>query len=201
MSRVCIWLSHIRISDIYIGPHRVQLSEVHTMNESSHMWMSRVCIWLSHLYIRYMYRASSRAIVWGTHDEWVLSHMWMSRVCIWLSHVYIRPTYRASSQCTCLRYTRRMSHATHVSESCLRMGESYGVATVSRLLKIIGLFCKRALSKRGYSAKETYDFKEPTSRSHPIPHKWMSHIYTRISHVTHGSESRLHVNESCHAYE
>ena len=29
----------------------------------------------------------------------------------------------------------------------------YGVATISRLLKIIGLFCKRALIKRRYSAK------------------------------------------------
>ena len=44
----------------------------------------------------------------------------------------------------------------------------YGVATMSRLLKIIGLFCKRALQKREYSAKETYNFKEPTNRSHPI---------------------------------
>jgi len=39
---------------------------------------------------------------------------------------------------------------------------------ISRLLKIIGLFCKRALSKRPYSAKETYNFKEPTNRSQPI---------------------------------
>ena len=31
----------------------------------------------------------------------------------------------------------------------------YGVATISRLLQMIGLFCKRALSKRLYSAKET----------------------------------------------
>ena len=44
----------------------------------------------------------------------------------------------------------------------------YGVASSSRLLKIIGLFCKRALQKRRYSAKETYNFKEPTNRSHPI---------------------------------
>jgi len=43
-----------------------------------------------------------------------------------------------------------------------------GLATISRLLKITGLFCKRALSKRTYSAKETYNFKEPTNRSHPI---------------------------------
>jgi len=46
-------------------------------------------------------------------------------------------------------------------------GKCYGVATISRLLKIIGLFCKIALQKRLYSAKETYSFKEPTNRSHP----------------------------------
>ena len=45
---------------------------------------------------------------------------------------------------------------------------AYGLATISRLLKIIGLFCKKTLSKRLYSAKETYNFKEPTNRSHPI---------------------------------
>jgi len=44
----------------------------------------------------------------------------------------------------------------------------YTVATISKLLKIIGLFCKRALSKRKYSAKKTYDFEEPTTCSHPI---------------------------------
>ena len=45
---------------------------------------------------------------------------------------------------------------------------AYGVATISRLLKITGLFCKRSLWKRLYSAKETYNFKEPINRSHPI---------------------------------
>ena len=44
----------------------------------------------------------------------------------------------------------------------------YGLATSSRLLKIIGLFCKRALQKRLYSAKETCNFKEPTNSSHTI---------------------------------
>ena len=42
------------------------------------------------------------------------------------------------------------------------------MASTSRLLKITGLFCKRARWKRLYSAKETYNFKEPTNRSHPI---------------------------------
>ena len=48
----------------------------------------------------------------------------------------------------------------------------YRVATTSRLLKITGLFCKRALYKRQYSAKETYDFKEPTNRRHTISPKY-----------------------------
>jgi len=48
------------------------------------------------------------------------------------------------------------------------MGQFYEVATMNRLHEIIGLFCKRALSKRLYSAKETYNLKEPINRSHPM---------------------------------
>jgi len=46
--------------------------------------------------------------------------------------------------------------------------KTYEVATISRPFKIIGLFCKRALWKRLYSAKGIYNFKEPTNRSQPI---------------------------------
>jgi len=38
------------------------------------------------------------------------------------------------------------------------------VAAISRPFKIPGLFCKRALQKRLYSAKETDDFKERTNQ-------------------------------------
>jgi len=44
----------------------------------------------------------------------------------------------------------------------------YGVATISRLLKTIGLFCKRDLLNKRSSAKETYNLTEPTNQSHPI---------------------------------
>ena len=37
------------------------------------------------------------------------------------------------------------------------------------MLKNIGLFCKRDLQKRPIFCKETYIFKHPTHRSHPIP--------------------------------
>jgi len=47
-------------------------------------------------------------------------------------------------------------------------GFGYGVASVSRIDKIVGLFCKRALYKRHYSAKETCNVIDRTTRSHPI---------------------------------
>ena len=54
------------------------------------------------------------------------------------------------------------------------------MATIRRLLKIIGLFCKRALLKRRYSAKETYDFEEPTTRSHPLVLVERVHVNTDV---------------------
>jgi len=42
------------------------------------------------------------------------------------------------------------------------------VTRVTLTQKIIGLFCKRALQKRQYSAKATYNFIDPTDHSHPI---------------------------------
>jgi len=49
-----------------------------------------------------------------------------------------------------------------------RLLHDYVVATISRLLKVTGFFGKRTLYKRRYSAIETYNFKEPTNRSHLI---------------------------------
>jgi len=58
-----------------------------------------------------------------------------------------------------------------------RRTQRYAVATISRLLKITGLFCKRTLQKRLYSAKETYDFRDPTRQSHPIRHTCLTDIH------------------------
>jgi len=52
----------------------------------------------------------------------------------------------------------------------MRGMEEYGVATMSRLLKIIGLFCRTQSRLLGSFAKETYNFKEPTNRSQPLSH-------------------------------
>ena len=52
----------------------------------------------------------------------------------------------------------------------------YGVAEISRLLKITGLFCKRSLQTRPTFSKKTYNLKEPTNRSHPICPICLSHV-------------------------
>jgi len=57
-------------------------------------------------------------------------------------------------------------------ESC-----TYVVATISRLLKIIGLFCRISSLLLGSIAKETYNFKKPTNRSHLIPPSTYEHLH------------------------
>ena len=48
------------------------------------------------------------------------------------------------------------------------IAECYAVATVSRIDKIIGLFCRISSLLQGSFAKETHNFIDPTNRSHPI---------------------------------
>jgi len=45
--------------------------------------------------------------------------------------------------------------------------QNYGVASVSRIDNIESLFCKRALHKRRYSAKENYNLIDPTNVATP----------------------------------
>jgi len=84
---------------------------------------------------------------------------------------------------------------------------SYGVDTISRLLKIIGLFCKRALQKRRYSAKETYNSKEPTNRSHPmidlvyiLLHEFVFSNTTHIPHAHTNTYALLKRKHTCANY-
>ena len=89
-------------------------------------------------------------------------------------HIPCAPTGNTHSLCpsctpcdfqTQLLYSLWSSN--HLSEPC--EVAQYGAATTRRLLKITGLFCNRDLEKRRYSAKEPYNFKEPTTCSRPIP--------------------------------
>ena len=52
----------------------------------------------------------------------------------------------------------------------LQRSQECGVATISTLLKNIGPFCRISSLLQGSFAKEDYNFKEFTNRSHPIPY-------------------------------
>jgi len=71
--------------------------------------------------------------------------------------------------CVCARRSVCLHVCVHWMHVYTMVWHHYGVATINRLLKIIGLFCKRALQKRPIFCKETNDLKEPTNHSHPIP--------------------------------
>ena len=56
----------------------------------------------------------------------------------------------------------------HVDLAVFLFTGRYGVATISRLDKIIVLFCRIASLLWGSFAKETYNLIDPTNISHPI---------------------------------
>jgi len=66
--------------------------------------------------------------------------------------------------CSTTRWLPRTPLSTHTHISLY-----YGVAGIGRLLKIIRLFGRISSLFKGSFAKETCNFKEPSSRSHPIP--------------------------------
>ena len=128
------------------------------MNESCHVYLSD----FTHEWIMSIY-------------EWIMSHVfgrfnisisYMNESC----HVYLSD----------FTHEWIMSHINKTSN--VYMG--YGIST---LLKIIGLFCKRAQYKRLYSAKETSNLKEPTNHSHPASHVCRSH----------NSQECIRMNVSC----
>jgi len=80
-------------------------------------------------------------------------------------------------------FTNLFANTQNGSKETSLINLSYGVATISRMLKNIGLFCKRALQKRPVFCKETCIFKHPTHRSHPILYKRVTSCYTHMLHI------------------
>ena len=62
---------------------------------------------------------------------------------------------------------------------------SHGVARINRLLKIIRLFCKRALQKRRYSGKVTYNLIDPTDCIQQVARRDSVYICTYIYTYIH----------------
>jgi len=136
--------------------------------------------WNQHL--RTPYEWAMWRPMWVSHVpcEWVMSRRNMACP-TWMSHANQRP------------YGCVVSHMNESFTVVTWNETSYGVALVSWIDSIIVLFRKRALEKRRYSWKKTYNLIDPTDRSHPVfaPCISMHHAaYEWIIRITH-------INASC----
>ena len=84
----------------------------------------------------------------------------------------------------------------YMKETYARYGTRYGVATISRLLKIKRLFCRISALLWGSFAKETYKLKEPTNRSHPVCDVFNKRIFLNHSRHTH-----IYIKETIYVYK
>ena len=112
---------------------------------------------------------------------YIYTHIYIHKYTCMCIHIYAH-IYTYHSICTCdihaymyiytyiymYIYSYIRSELKHTLQLALQLTPIGGVATIRRLLKITGLLSKRALWKRLYSAKETYNLKEPTNRTHLI---------------------------------
>jgi len=161
------WMSHVAHMN---GSYRTYewvmshlwMSPRHTQNESCHTFrMSPVTNmkWAISVYSSELTRGHSEyAMTRSVCMSWLLlyvcykiRHVWHDDFITLLFNVY-----------------NTFEYTTFVMISWQSQWRRYGVALVSRIDKIVGLFCKRALFKRQYSAKEIYNVIDPTYRSHPI---------------------------------
>ena len=72
---------------------------------------------------------------------------------------------------------------------------TYGVDTISRLLKNVGLFCRIWSLLWCSFAKEPYNLKARTDRSHPIYCMHVAHIK---GHITHADASTRRLHDESH---
>jgi len=154
---------------------------------------------------------------WHMWETWMYEMTHMRDKTIWERHIWERHIADIKEACHTCGWG--MSHiwmrrGTHMYESChayeygMSDRKGYGVPTVSRIDKSIGLFCKLLSLLSGSFAKETYSLIDPTNRSHPI----MSHTHgvchaIWLRHVTSTQQSChvymntvTYMNETCHAY-
>jgi len=120
--------------------------------KSTGMSLYRFLVWVSYVYVYEAHWCDQKLIL-----------------CTHVVYVVVQVFDLSLFRCLLVSFDVCWSFLKHVGLFWCIYGESrYGVALASRIDKIIGLFCKRALLKRRYSAKETYNFIDSTGRSHPI---------------------------------
>ena len=113
---------------------------------------ARYVQWVIHVSQSYWAYCTCLEFVESLKDEvdWCAPHVELGKGCR-MSHLYTTNVMSRAHITNSISRTRRSMHKWH-EMNCERIGAllksnsvRYGVATISRLLKIIGFFCKRAL--------------------------------------------------------
>ena len=102
-----------------------------------------------------------------------------------MSSIYIIPSTLSSE----LSFAQRAPTDCEISKrqkflKTARWYMLYGAAMISRLLKILGLFCRISCLLQGSFAIKTYNLKVPTHRSHPIGAILFAAEYVYYTHNT-----------------
>jgi len=148
-------------------------SSMCAMTHSYVPWRIYMCpdsfIWhVMHLYVSWLIH------IWRAMTHSYVTHMCVTRLinmthtgswlcfthaCVpWLIHIWRAMTHSQGMCHICMCHDSFIWYDTHMLLN----------RALNSSFKITGLFCKRALQKRLYSAKETCNFQEPTNHSHPI---------------------------------
>jgi len=129
----------------------------HVCNKScgKYEWVMSHKMWHATHVIQRGMRHATHSTSTTTLVHWVMSHVW-TKSCGKYECVMSRTMWHVTIVTSHVTHT--MSHVTHVTSHVIiqrvmthkmwhvtDMTRSYGVATISRLLEMIGLFCKRAL--------------------------------------------------------
>ena len=146
----------------HTAPYAAAYCSTHCMS-----WMRGGCLQYVHILQTYWISALQHNVTHCNtlqHNADFLHQMQcvfkMSTYCRRTESAHCNALHRTATHCNTLPHTA--THCNTLQIYCMRCSLStYGVLTISRLLKIIGLFCKGALLNWLHSAKETCKFKEP----------------------------------------
>jgi len=156
---------------------------VSTCGAESYQWHDSFCA--THTYKRYVWAphmCSSHIMKQSYHSEWVIV----------IRHILVI-SQNATHTCNW-----------HDSFCATHTCKSYGVAPVSKIDTMIGLFCRILSLLQGSFVKETYNFIDRTNCSHPIylssARLQQSHheavIPLRVSHVTEWVTSLIRLSST-----
>jgi len=164
---ICVtWLVHMCDMTHSRATRLIHLCDMTHRLDLLFIWLVRMC----DMTPSYVWHDSFTCVTWLLRMcDMTHSHVWHDsfKSLIWFLQVYdMTHSYVWHDSFICVTWLIHMPDTTF----------SYGVATISMLLKITSLFCRISSLLQGSFAKETYNFKEPTSRSHPIRVTWLLHV-------------------------